>query len=93
MVACPAALFSPIPFPRHVDNMHKFGMRIVPRGSNEFSRAIDSFQRHYLKIEDPAWRAETRPMLEPMMDSMIKKKMENHKSNYRNHLKEVYGEC
>ena len=75
-----------------MDTLHKRGVRICPRSSKDFSGIVRSFQRWSLGNQDPAFQMETLPVLAPEMDKMIKKKMENHKSNYRDELKARLGE-
>ena len=76
----------------YVEKLHQNGIRICPMSSTEFPSVVLSFQKHTLLNEDPTWQSETRPMLAKMMDKMLKKRMDNHKSNYRAALKVWFGE-
>ena len=78
--------------PSYIDKIHKKGLRMCPKSSDQFPGMILGFQVNVLRNKDPAWQMETRPMLAPMLDKALKKKFDNHVSSYRTILKKKYGE-
>ena len=68
--------------PSHVDKLHKSGIRMCPKSSDQFPDMILSFQVNNLQNRDPAWQIETRPMLATVLDKAIKKKFDNHVSSH-----------